>query len=161
MQSTAACRRSATCRSRIWSAASTGSFFRATDSNASAWRCGSRQAWRTLSIHRRARIDALRRVAVGLERGEDRVGMGAVAGLDRHVEARPLGRYVEEQPLVIDREDVRPQRTKARGDDAEHAGPVGNGEAERDDAVLALEPAHHDRGEDARIDVAAAQHEAD
>ena len=46
------------------------------------------------------------------------------------------------------------------GDLAQHARPVRNGEAERDDAVLALELAHHDRGQNARIDIAAAQDQA-
>ena len=40
-------------------------------------------------------------------------------------------------------------------------GPVRDGQAERDDAVVALELAHHDRGENARIDIAAAQHQPD
>ena len=40
--------------------------------------------------------------------------------------------------------------------DAEHARAIGNGEAERDDPLFALQFAHHDRGEDARIDIAAA-----
>ena len=74
---------------------------------------------------------------------------------------RALGRHVEEQPAVIDLEDIGAERAEPRRDLPEHAGPVGNGEAERDDAVLALEFAHHDRGEDARIDIAAAQDQAD
>ena len=53
-----------------------------------------------------------------------------------------------------------PSSPKPRRDHAEHAGPVRNGQAERDDAALALQLAHHDRGENARIDVAAAQNRA-
>ena len=48
-----------------------------------------------------------------------------------------------------------------RRDLAQNAGPIGNGQAERDDAVVALQFAHHDRGEDPRIDVAAAQDQPD
>jgi hypothetical protein len=32
--------------------------------------------------------------------------MGAVAGLHRHVQPRPLGRHVEKQPLVVHLQDV-------------------------------------------------------
>ena len=50
---------------------------------------------------------------------------------------------------------------EARRDHAEHARPVRNREAERHDAVLALQLAHHDRGQDARVDIAAAQDQPD
>ena len=43
----------------------------------------------------------------------------------------------------------------------EQARPVVGGDAEGGDAVVALELAHHHGGEDARVDVAAAEHEAD
>src|SRR5262245_35751236 len=52
-----------------------------------------------LSIQRGAGVDALRLQALGLEGGEDRFGMGAVAGLHRHVEPGALGGHVEEAAL--------------------------------------------------------------
>ena len=87
--------------------------------------------------------------------------MRGVARLDRDVELGALGRHVEEQAAVVDFQDVRAELAEPRGDHAEHARPVRNGQAERHDAALALELAHHDRGENARIDVAAAQDQPD
>ena len=62
---------------------------------------------------------------------------------------------------MLDLENVGAELAEPGGDLPEHAGPVGDGQAERDDAVLALELAHHHRGQDPRIDVAAAQNEPD
>src|SRR5262245_57760798 len=59
-----------------------------------------------ISRHGVAGLDAHRRIAVGIERIENVVGVLAVAGLDGDVEPRALGRHVEEQPLVVDLEDV-------------------------------------------------------
>ena len=87
--------------------------------------------------------------------------MRAVARLDGDVELGALGRHVEKQPAVVDFQDVDAKLPEPGRDLAEHAGPVRDRQAERDDAVLALELAHHDRRENARIDVAAAQDEPD
>jgi hypothetical protein len=55
-------------------------------------------------IHCCAGLEPPRLVAfLGLE---DRVGMGAVAGLQRDVQPRALGRHVEQEPLVADFQDV-------------------------------------------------------
>jgi hypothetical protein len=62
---------------------------------------------------------------------------------------------------VIDFENVGTEASQRRRNLAEQPRTVGDGQAERDDAVVAFEFAHHDRGQDARIDVAAAQDEAD
>src|SRR5262249_40583445 len=113
------------------------------------------------SIHGGGGFDALRLVAPMLEGRQDGVGMAAVVRLHRNVEARALGRDVEKQPLVIDLENVGAELAKPRRDVAEHAGAIRNGETERHDAIVALELAHHDGGEDARIDIAAAQDETD
>jgi hypothetical protein len=85
--------------------------------------------------------------------------MHGVARLDGDVELGPLGRHVEEQPAMLDLEDIGAELAQPSGDLAQHAGPVGNGEAERHDAVLALEFAHHDGGENPRINVAAAENQ--
>ena len=61
--------------------------------------------------------------------------MRGVARFDRDVEPRALGRHVEEQPPVIDFEDVGAKLAEHRRDLAEHARPVRDGQAERDDAV--------------------------
>src|SRR5262245_46759479 len=87
--------------------------------------------------------------------------MGSVAGFDGDVEFGPFGRLVEEQPVVIDLENVGAELAEPRGDLPKHAGSVRDRETEGDDALLALKLPHHDRGQDARIDVAAAQHEPD
>ncbi len=116
--------------------------------------------WRAMQrydlFHRRAGLDAHRLIAVGGERGHDFLGVRGVARLDRHVELGALGRHVEEQPAVIDLQNIGAERAEPGRDRAEHAGPVRNGEAERHDLARALELAHHDGGENARIDIAAA-----
>ena len=58
---------------------------------------------------------------------------------------------------MLDLENIGAEAAEPGGDLPEHAGPVGNGQAEGDDTVLALELAHHHRGKNARVDVAAAQ----
>ncbi len=62
---------------------------------------------------------------------------------------------------MVDLEDIGVERAEPGRNHAQYARPVGNGEAERDDALLALQFAHHDRGEDTGIDIAAAQDQAD
>ena len=57
---------------------------------------------------------------------------------------------------------LAPSRAGRRRDLTEDgARAVGDGQPERHDPVFAVELAHHDRGENARIDVAAAEHEPD
>ena len=49
--------------------------------------------------------------------------MRIVARLDRHIEARALGRHVEEQPLVIDFKDIGAERpSMVRSAEADPAG---------------------------------------
>ena len=60
--------------------------------------------------------------------------MRPIARLHRHVELGALGRHVEKQPAMVDFENVGAELAEPRGDLAEHARPVGDGEAERDDA---------------------------
>ena len=56
---------------------------------------------------------------------------------------------------------LAPSSPRRLAKSAEEARPVRRGDAEADDAVVALEFAHHDGGEEAGVDVAAAEHEAD
>src|SRR5450631_1872577 len=58
------------------------------------------------SLHRTAGLDAHRRIAVGGERRQDVAGVRGVARFDRDVELGALGRHVEEQPAVIDSQDI-------------------------------------------------------
>ena len=62
---------------------------------------------------------------------------------------------------MIDVKNIGAELAEPRRDLPKTPGPVRNGEAERDDALVTFEFAHHDGGEDARIDVAAAQDQAD
>src|SRR5271154_7473850 len=87
--------------------------------------------------------------------------MRLVARLHGDVELGAFGRHVEKQAVMIDTENIGAELAKPAGDAAEGFRLIGNGEAERHDAALALEFAHHDGGKDARIDIAAAQDEPD
>ena len=62
---------------------------------------------------------------------------------------------------MIDAQDVGAEFAEPGRDLAQNSRPIRDGEAERDDAVGALQFAHHDGREDARIDIAAAQDQAD
>ena len=55
--------------------------------------------------------------------------------LDGDVDARALGRDVEHRAVVEHFEDVAAVLADGRGDAAEHAGPVADQEAHRDDRV--------------------------
>src|SRR4029079_11550531 len=72
-----------------------------------------------------------------------------------------LCRHVQEHAPVRNFENVCPEMPEKGGNAAEHARPVIDLNAQVDDAVLALELAIDYRGENARIDIAAAQHQAD
>ena len=75
-------------------------------------------------FHRVAGRDPHRRKTFSLEHRENFLRMRGVAGLDRDVEPRALGRHVEEQPPVIDLEDVGAEPAERRRDLAQ-AGPDG------------------------------------
>ena len=77
-------------------------------------------------FHRVAGLDPHRRKAIGRERRQDLLGMRGVARLDRDVEPRALGRHVEEQPPVIDFEDIGAELAE-RGRDLARARPAGRG----------------------------------
>src|SRR5262249_57775379 len=98
--------------------------------------------------------------ALALEHLEDLLPMRPVARLHRDVELGDLCRHIEEEPPMLDPEDVGAELAEPVGDLPEHAGLVGDGQPEGYDAALALELAHHDGGENARIDVATAQHQS-
>src|SRR5262245_14567051 len=82
------------------------------------------------SFHRRRRLDPHRLIALRLERSQDLLDMGPVAGFDGDVEFGPFGRLVEKQPVVIDLEDVGAELAEPRGDLPKHAGPVRDRETE-------------------------------
>ena len=86
------------------------------------------------SLQRAARFDVHRLIAVGGERSQDIGGVRGVARLDGHIELGALGRHVKEQAAVIDFENIGAEFAEPGCDNPEHAGPVRNGEAERDDA---------------------------
>src|SRR5215468_3215427 len=68
------------------------------------------------SLHGGRRLDPHRLKTFRLERGQYFLDMGAVAGLDRDIELGALGRHVEEQPVVIDFEDVDAKLAQSRRD---------------------------------------------
>ena len=83
-----------------------------------------------------AGLDPHRRIALALAaRAKISSRMRAVARLDRDVELGALGRHVEEQPAVVDLEDVGAELAEPCRDLAEHARPVGDGQPERHDPV--------------------------
>src|SRR6266545_1581573 len=111
------------------------------------------------SFHGDRRLDSLRLEAFRLESGQDFLYMGAVSGLDRDIDLGALGRHIEEQPVVIDLEDVGAELTEPGRDLAQDARTIGYRQAERDHPLVPLELTHHDRGEDTRIDIAATENE--
>src|SRR5216684_7572856 len=112
---------------------------------------------RKMSLHRGRGVDPHRLVAFRLQRVENLLPLDLAAGFHRDVELGSLGRHVEKEPAMVDLENVGAELAEPSGDLPEHAGPVGEGQPEGDDAVLSFELAHHDGSENARIDVAAAQ----
>ena len=70
------------------------------------------EEWRSFrSLHRHAGLDVRRRIAVGGQRAQDIFDMGGVARLDGDVELGALGRHIEQQPAVLDFQDVGAKRT--------------------------------------------------
>src|SRR5687768_7009657 len=59
-----------------------------------------------------AGLDQLRMVGLSRKRGENFLHMGAVARLHGDVKPRTFGRHVEEQPLVVDLQDIGTEYTK-------------------------------------------------
>src|SRR5262245_11230526 len=86
----------------------------------------------------RCGIDPGRLVTLRLQGLKYLLPVRLVAGLDRDVELGAFRRHVQEQPPVLDLENVGAELAEPGGDMPEHAGPVGDGQAKRDDAVLAL-----------------------
>jgi hypothetical protein len=82
--------------------------------------------------------------------------VGAVARFDGDVERRTFCRHVEEQAPVRHFENIGAEFAEPRRDAAEHARLIVDRQAEGGDAAFPLEFADHDRGHDARIDIAAA-----
>jgi hypothetical protein len=70
--------------------------------------------------------------------------MGGVARFNRHIKLGPLGRHVEEQPAMVDFQDVGAKRSDARRYGAEHTGAIRDCQAEGNDLVSALKLTNHD-----------------
>src|SRR5436309_388123 len=122
---------------------------------------GRNRNTKNTSFHSDRRLDSLRLEAFRLERGQNFLDMGAVSGLDRDVDLGALGRHIEEQPVVIDLQNIGAERSEPGRDLAQHARTIGYRQPERDHPLISLELTHHDRGEDARIDIAATENETD
>src|SRR5262249_16567580 len=86
------------------------------------WTAGRRPR----SFHRGAAWHAHRRIARSRERLKNLFGMRGVARLDGDVELGALGRNVEEQPMMIDGENIGAERAEHSGDLPENAGPIGD-----------------------------------
>jgi len=99
--------------------------------------------------------------AFGLEFGDGLQGMRLVLGLDHEIESGASRGHVEQRAAVEDLQNIRPRSAKNGGDPAEHAGLIGDGEPERNNFSVTLEPAHDNGGEHPWIDIAAAEVEAE
>src|SRR5262245_14474346 len=108
------------------------------------------------SFHHGCGIDPYRLEALALERLEDLLPVRTIARFHRNVDLGALRRHVEEQPAVLYAENVGAKLAQSGRNVPEHAGLIRDGQPEGDDAIPALEFAHHDRGENTRVDVAAA-----
>src|SRR5262245_12509125 len=100
------------------------------------------------SLHHGCRVDPHRLEALALEHLEHPFRMRAIPRFHGDVELGALSRHVEEESAVLNRKNIDAELSKPGGNLTEHAGLVGDGQPEGDDAVLALEFPHHDRGED-------------
>src|SRR5882757_7272117 len=105
--------------------------------------------------------EQLGRIALRRQLADDDLDMGPVAGLDHHVDVGALDRDLEEQALVIGLDDVAAGGADDAGDPAQHPGHVFDLDPQPGDLAVADQAAHQDRGQDARVDVAAADDDAD
>ena len=87
--------------------------------------------------------------------------MRAVARLDHDLEQGALGRQVGEHPLVVDLDDVGAGLAQQVGDLGQRARPIHQIDGELGQPPLAGQLARQHAGQQPRVDVAAAQHEAD
>src|SRR6516165_1807124 len=104
-----------------------------------------------------AALHAHRLVAVRGKPPEDLLGVSGISGLHRNIELGTLGRHVEEQPVVIDRQDIGGKLTEPARDLTQNPRPIRNRKTKRHDPGLALEFPYHDRGQNAGIDIAATE----
>src|SRR5215208_210916 len=107
------------------------------------------------------RIEHARAESLLLDQPDDIFGVPLVAGFEHDLELSTFGRNVEEHPTMGDLENIGAVLAEQAGYSAKHSGTVVDGDAKIDDAHFALQLAGDDRGQDAGVDVAAAQHEAD
>ncbi len=89
------------------------------------------------------------------------VEMGAITGLDNDVEHGSLGRQVGKNPLVCNLDDVGSGLTQDVGHTSQMTGLVDEFDQQTRQAPLASEIARQHAGQQARVDIAAAQDRAD
>src|SRR5205085_7234936 len=87
--------------------------------------------------------------------------MPAVLGFDDDVELGALDRGVVKQALVVDLDDIAGMLADHPGEPGEGARDVGQFRAQPDQPALMYQTAHQDRGEEPRVDIAAANDNAD
>src|SRR5215208_6676522 len=107
------------------------------------------------------RIEHARAESLLLDQPDDIFGVPLVAGFEHDLELSTFGRNVEEHPTMGDLENIGAMLAEEAGDSAKHSGPVVDSDPKIDNAHFALQLAGDDRGQDAGVDIAAAQHEAD
>src|SRR5712672_2781700 len=87
--------------------------------------------------------------------------MAPVLGFDHDVEFGALDRSVVEQALVVYFDDVAGVLADDPGEAGEGAGHVGQFAAQPDQPAFAHQTTHQDRGEQTRVDIAAADDDPD
>ena len=87
--------------------------------------------------------------------------MLAVAALQHELDFGRFHRHRAEHPLVLHVDDVAARLADHRGDARQAAGEIGQGDAQPHQPAVAHQAAHQHRREQARIDVAAADRDAD
>ena len=87
--------------------------------------------------------------------------LAAAARLDGDIELGRLGNHAAEQPLVLHFDDIAAGLADQAGDPGELARQVADHQPQPHDPVVAHQPAQQHRGQQAGVDVAAAQHQPD
>src|SRR5690606_20335827 len=95
----------------------------------------------------------------GRQGGDDVGGVLVAVGFHRHIDVRALGRDIQHRPMVRYVDDVAAVVADRARNIAEHAGPVTDEGADGDHPLVTGEFPAHDRGGEARVDVAAREDE--
>ncbi len=78
-----------------------------------------------------------------------------VLGLDHHVEGDAFRRDVKKHPAVRDFQDIGAGLAETRGDAAEQPRLIIGHNAQRNDLILAFQPARQDRRQHSHVNIAA------